>query len=379
MAMLKRIMLKGFKSIREMDLELRSLNVLIGANGAGKSNLISFFGMLREMTTASGCMQSFVMSSGGAQSLLYYGPRVTPQIEARLEFEVADDPAWRYTYQFILSHVAGDSPTWGDKLVFAEETISLHDNPAEEPKILSLGGGHEESRLIELYWSGHPMAIAVFELLKGCRLYHFHDTRIPKGIQSDIDLLCCELWSDGSNLGSFLYHLKNQPSSVAYQRIVRTIRLIAPFFQDFVLEPSGHDGKSFELDWRDKDSGQVLEPQQLSDGTLRAMCLITLLLQPERELPGLIIVDEPELGLHPYALNLVASLFKSASHHAQVLVSTQSSPFLDQFEPEDVIILDREGRESVFHRADPAVLESWLEEYSLGEVWEKNIIGGRPH
>lgn len=120
-------------------------------------------------------------------------------------------------------------------------------------------------------------------------------------------------------------------------------------------------------------------PHQLSDGTLRAMCLVTLLMQPEDELPDLIVVDEPELGLHPYALNVVASLFKKVSHHTQVVISTQSSSFLDNFGAEDVIVVNREGKESLFTRLDPEKLEGWLEEYSLGEVWEKNVIGGGPH
>ena len=91
-------------------------------------------------------------------------------------------------------------------------------------------------------------------------------------------------------------------------------------------------------------------PHQLSDGTLRAICLITLLLQPENELAGLIVVDEPELGLHPYALNVIASLFKKASHHTQVLIATQSSSFFDNFDPEDVVVVNREGKESKFER-----------------------------
>jgi predicted ATPase len=179
LARLRRVILNGFKSIKAMDLELRSLNVLIGANGAGKSNLVSFFKMLHEMM--AGRLQHYVGTTGRAQSLLHFGPKVTPQMEAQLE------------------------------------------------------------------------------------------------------------------------------------------------------------------------------------------------------LPALIIVDEPALGLHPYALNVIAALFRKASHHTQVLVSTQSTSFLDQFDPEDVIVVNREGKESQFTRPDPARLEAWLDEYSLGEVWEKNVIGGGPH
>ena len=155
--------------------------------------------------------------------------------------------------------------------------------------------------------------------------------------------------------------------------------MIAPFFDDFDLAPSAENGRDIILNWRHVESSQVFGPHQLSDGTLRAICLVTLLLQPEDELPGLIVVDEPELGLHPYALNIIASLFNKASHHAQVLVSTQSSSFLDNFTPEDIVVVGRNDKESTFRRLDAAELEAWLDEYSLGEIWEKNVIQGGPH
>jgi predicted ATPase len=109
------------------------------------------------------------------------------------------------------------------------------------------------------------------------------------------------------------------------------------------------------------------------------MCLATLLLQLEDELPEVIVVDEPELGLHPYALNVMAALFSKAALHMQILISTQSSSFLDNSDPEYVIAVNREGKESQFKRLNPTELDTWLNEYSLGEVWEKNIIGGGPH
>ena len=169
------------------------------------------------------------------------------------------------------------------------------------------------------------------------------------------------------NLAAFLLRLHEQ-NKLVYQRIVATIRLIAPFFDDFDLEPAGLNKKDIILNWRDTGSDQVFGPHQLSDGTLRAICLVTLLMQPEDQMPDLIIVDEPELGLHPYALNMVAALFKKASHHTQVLISTQSSAFLDNFDPEDVIVVSREGKESQFTRPDAEKLEAWLK----NTVWEKS-------
>jgi len=183
---------------------------------------------------------------------------------------------------------------------------------------------------------------------------------------------------DAANLAAVLHSLKSHNETV-YRRIVATIRQVAPYFDDFDLEPTGTGEKDIILNWRHRQSDLVFGPHQLSDGTLRAVCLISLLLQPEDALPYLIVVDEPELGLHPYALNVIASLFQAASHHTQVLVSTQSSTFLDSFDPEDIVVVERDGDASTFSRPDAEKLNNWLEEYSLGEVWEKNVIGGGPH
>lgn len=183
---------------------------------------------------------------------------------------------------------------------------------------------------------------------------------------------------DAANLAAILYRLRNDDQH-AYRRIVATIRQVAPFFDDFNLEPTGVNGKEIILNWRHRKSDLIFGPHQLSDGTLRAICLISLLMLPDDELPYLIVVDEPELGLHPYALNVVAALFQTASHHTQVLVSTQSSSFLDSFNPEDIVIVARDGEGTTFERPDPDKLKEWLDEYTLGEVWEKNVIGGGPH
>jgi predicted ATPase len=367
--MLRRVILNGFKSIKTMDIELRGLNVLIGANGAGKSNLVSFFKMLNEMM--AGRLQEYIGTSGRAHSLLHFGPKVTPQIMASLEFEVENGTD---TYTMRLFHAAGDT------LVFAEETLSFLQTGYSSPKTVLLGSGHQETRIGESADGGEKTARVFRNLLNHCRVYHFHDTSSTARVRQ-YSYIGDSRWlmPDAGNLPALLYRLRNENNGSAYQSIVRTIRLIAPFFDDFDLEPTGYNKQEIALNWREKGSDQVFGPHQLSDGTLRAICLVTLLLQPEEELPDLIIVDEPELGLHPYALNLIAALFGKASHHTQVLISTQSSTFLSNFDPEDVIVANREGMESQFTRLNPIKLEAWLEEYNLGEVWEKNVIGGGPH
>jgi predicted ATPase len=369
MAILKKIALRGFKSIRDMTLELGPLNILIGANGAGKSNLVLFFKMLNEMM--GGRLQQFIGTSGRAQSLLHFGPKITPQIEATLTFntENATD-----TYHIRLFHAAGDA------LVFAEETLRFQQVGYPRPKELSLGAGHQETLVGDEADQGDATAKVFRRLLNNCRVYHFHDTSPTSHVRQYCYVGDSRwLMPDAGNLAAVLYRLRTQNGGAAYSRIVKTIRTIAPFLDDFDLAPSVENGQDIILNWRHVQSSQVFGPHQLSDGTLRAMCLVALLLQPEDELPDLIVVDEPELGLHPYALNVVASLFKKASHHAQMLISTQSSAFLDSFAPEDVVVVGRNDRESTFQRLDAEQLKTWLEEYSLGEIWEKNVIQGGPH
>ncbi|TAF04102.1 MAG: DUF2813 domain-containing protein, partial [Nostocales cyanobacterium] len=330
--MLQRVILNGFKSIKTMDLELRPLNILIGANGAGKSNLISFFKMLNEMM--AGRLQQYIGISGYAQSLLHFGAKITPQIEARLKFKFRDG---HYIYNLRLFHAAGDT------LIFAEETLTLEDmiswgNGELFPTEDSLGAGHQETKINEASEGGMQTSQVIKFLLNRCRVYHFHDTSSTAAVRQS----CYvgdnhSLMPDAGNLAALLLRFR-EDHNIAYQRIVKTIRLIAPFFDDFDLVPRGNN---VILNWREKGSDQVFGSHQFSDGTLRAICLITLLLQPEDELPKLIIVDEPELGLHPYALNIIAAIFGKASYHTQILISTQSTSFLDNFNPEDVITVDR--------------------------------------
>jgi predicted ATPase len=368
---LRRVMIKGFKSIRDIDLELRRLNVFIGSNGAGKSNLVSFFNMLKEMM--GGRLQQYIAVVGRAHSLLHYGPKITPQLEARLEFE---RPTGLSAYEFTLGYAAGDTLYFVDEAIRSARTASTRGSEG-----IGLGGGHLESQIVSEAGRKEGEAIVIWGLIdEFWRVFHFHDTSATARVRQ-YGYIGDNRWlmPDGGNLAAFLYRLQNQDQGVAYRRIVNTIRMIAPFFDDFALQPTGPNGREIILNWRDKELDQIFGPHQLSDGTLRAMCLVALLLQPQLELPQLIIVDEPELGLHPYALSVIASLFKKVSHNAQVLISTQSSTFLDNFDPVDVIVVDREGKESVFRRPDPVALEAWLEEYSLGEVWEKNVIGGGPH
>jgi predicted ATPase len=182
---------------------------------------------------------------------------------------------------------------------------------------------------------------------------------------------------DGANLAAFLYLLKEKHSS-EYDLIRATVQLVAPFFDDFLLRPDPLNEETIRLAWKHKSSDQYFNASALSDGSLRFILLAALFLQPQKYLPSIVLVDEPELGLHPYAIGLLASLVRQVSARAQVIVSTQSPLLLDYFEPEEVLVAQRDGGGTILTRLESAPLKDWLSDYSLGQLWEKNEIGGRP-
>lgn len=354
---IEKLSIHGFKSIRELNnLSLNNLNVLIGANGAGKSNFISFFRLLARLM--AGELNYYVAKSGGPDAFLHYGRKRTPQMAAEMYFG-------NNGYKLVLE------PTQSNSLIFAKEAFYWNvrgDFP--------LGSGHAETKS----GSGIQRAIASYVVpsVKSWIVYHFHDTSESAPMKQP-----CALndngWlrPDGANLAAYLYRLREQfPEH--YRRIVDTVRLVAPFFSDFQLRPNPLDPNSIQLEWNEKGSDFPFLGYQLSDGSLRFICLATVLLQPDELMPSTILFDEPELGLHPYAIELLASVMQQTAMMHQVIVSTQSVELLNHFEPKDVIVVDRENDQSTFTRLDPDKLSVWLEEYSLGELWKLNVFGGRP-
>jgi predicted ATPase len=360
MPSLSKLTIKGFKSIRELDgLDLRRLNVLIGANGAGKSNFISFFRLLHELI--EGRLRLHVGKQGGPDALLHYGRRATPQLEVELYFS-------DFGYLFTLT------PTTRNEFIFADERVCS----GAEPNLVwqELGEGQPESQIPEHVQRKDLLIEFISGVIKSWRIYHFHDTSeqaAVKQIRAINDNLF--LRSDASNLAAFLYRLR-QEDPATYSRIRSMVRLVMPSFDDFVLRPTEHNANFIALEWREHGSDYPFTAHQLSDGTLRFICLATLLLQPH--IPYTVLIDEPELGLHPYALNVFASLLRSASARTQLIIATQSVPLVDMLELEDLIVVERAGGQSTFKRLATEDFKEWLEEYSLGELWMKNVLGGRP-
>lgn len=366
---LVRLRLKGFKSIADMELDFASLNVLIGANGSGKSNLIAFFRMLSYMLSPpSGALQRYIGENGYAGAILHDGPKKTREIEAELALETRQG---ENDYGFRLFHAAADT------LIFAEERCRFsRTGRPPNPRWLSFDAGHREAALLDRKQDPVLKTRAtIAALLRGFVVYHFHDTSKEARIKGHWDVMDGTfLKHDAANLAPFLLRMRTvYPDH--YRLIVETMRQLAPFFDDFVLEETG--GRVM-LQWREAESDAVFSAHQASDGTLRAMALVTALLQPPDTLPALIIIDEPELGLHPYAIATIGGLIGAIAESRQVLIATQSPQLLDQFDPSDVIVCEREGRATTYRRLDADRLAAWLDEYTLSELWHKNVLGGRP-
>jgi predicted ATPase len=361
MSSLDKLTIKGFKSIRGLeDFKLGKLNVFIGGNGAGKSNLISFFEMLSSMMVEDG-LKKFI--AGNANNFLFGGPKETKEIYIHLVLG-------ENGYEFSLA------PTQEGHFLINDE--KRHYYPHDTTR--NFGSGNLNPRLIyDKDNSGlHSLKGAsryTYDAIKSWQIYHFHDTSKTAGMrQYEIIQDKKYLRSDASNIAPFLLHLKNDYSKV-YGEILNAIRIVMPYFEDFDMDLDESVGKQkINLTWFQKGSDYPMQPYHLSDGSIRFICLATALLQPKP--PSTIIIDEPELGLHPQAISILAELIEVASQNTQVIIATQSPMLIDQFAIEDIIVTNRVDGASTFTRLDTQDFEAWLEDYSVGELWTKNIIPG---
>lgn len=366
MSKIKSITIKGFKSIQQLDnFKPTNLNILIGANGAGKSNFIGFFRFLSWIVNAGERFPTHVSQLGGGSNILFDGPEITKEITGHLQIDTNNG---LNEYSFRLVHAPAE-----DTLIFTDERIRFTRTASKEPNWITFGAGHRESKLPE--HRDNKTALVINNLLQRITVYQFHNTTLSSQIRSKWRTNDGRwLKENGANLGSFLYRLRDQ-KPMHYQRIVRLVRQALPFFHDFILD---EEYGSVLLRWKEKESNKTFDVSQASDGMLRFMGLVALLAQPAEDLPDVMFIDEPELGLHPAAISLLAALIKSAATHSQIFISTQSDNLVDEFDAEHIIVVERQRRSSTFKRLEAKKLVGWLEEYRLGELWAQNVFGGRP-
>lgn len=356
MRTLRKVKIEGFKSIESAELMLGDLNVVIGANGSGKSNLIGVFRLLERVLSHN--LQVYVASE--PDRLLHHGRKKTAALSLDFAF---------------------DQNSYGFKLKAAQDAMIFEYEKVDYSGYWSYGEpiavGHKESKLEEAAKSYHnKIPQYVFPKVRNLVVYHFHDTSDTSPAKQACDLSDNRAFRpDAANLPAYLYWLQEK-HPVQFRHIEEHIRLVAPFFDRFELAPSRLNDKKIKLEWRQKGSDAYFDAYSLSDGTIRFICLATLLLQPSP--PALILLDEPELGLHPFAIRILAEMIEATSKRVQVILATQSVTLLNNFEPKDVIVAENDGLKTSFNRLDEEKLKHWLEEFSIGELWEKNVLGGRP-
>ena len=356
--MLFRAEIKGYKSIRDISLDLGRINLIIGSNGVGKSNFIAAFRLVKDIYNKN--LQQAVIQEGGASRILHFGRKVTGQITLSLHLGYDQDPEARNRYSVDLGET-------DDKLFIARTTTAFYN-----------GQWHEQVRETSKWESSFQydrsgQAYYVSPMIDSLDVFHFHDT----GAKSPLKQTCyisdnARLRPDGANLPAMLYLLKmKHPSLLA--DIEAMVSTVYPLFSRFVLEPENLSPDYIKLHWNQVGSDYLFNAGQLSDGTLRFIALAALLMHPD--LSGTVIIDEPELGLHPNAISILSSLIKKAAGKAQVIASTQSVDLINNFTPEDILVAFRKENATEFKRLSSADLGHWMDEYTLGEMWIKNVFG----
>lgn len=363
--MIEQVVIRNYKSIRELSLKLNKINIFIGSNGVGKTNFISFFELVSKLYYQR--LGSYTLEKGGIDNILYFGRKHSENLYGLLNFDNTN----AFFFNIIPSQSnKGIIDYTGD---YYNSRNKENINYNEDWNKRNWDNSVEESDLINRKeWRAQYLK----NYLSSFIVYHFHDT----SNSSPMKMLCnisdnIVLKTNGSNIAAYLYFISlKHPKS--FNKIEAVIHSIAPYFERFDLKPDRNNEQQIKLEWVEKGSDMYMDGHSFSDGTLRFIALTTLLLQPNP--PKVIIIDEPELGLHPFAINIVAEMIKSASIESQIITSTQSTNFVNNFELEDIIVVDREENQSVFKHLDKEELNTWLEDYTIGDIWEKNIIGGQP-
>ena len=308
----------------------------------------------------------YVEMSGTSNALLHYGTKKTPVMSGEIKFS---DSKSIDTYSFSLSNATPD------RLIITEERIVWHRKGEVKPYEVTLEPVFKESALAE---SDNPVAKTIFQMLSYCKVYQFHDSSVEGPLRQVCPVETTNyLQSHGNNLPSFLLFLRENYKD-SYNRIVDYVRDVVPQFQDFYLEPNN---RFISLRWMDNSATDYrFNAYQFSDGSIRFIALATLLLQPPQTMPNVIILDEPELGLHPYAITQLAEMIKDASIHAQIIIATQSKDLVDHFDIDNisVIEMDKETQSTTVTHLSDEEYHLWLQRYTISELWDKNIIGGRP-
>ena len=396
------VRIRGFRSLADIELSgLPQAAVLIGANGSGKSNFIRFFELLNWML-GSARLVEFIERQGGADDQLFGGNRRTPRLESEIVLRTAGG---RSDYRFALTYAHHD------RFFFTEECFRFkRDGPQDgsqtEAQWHKLGDGQREAKIVReaqvrdvidlstittwgterpdstMHGIKHSIvaraeaSAEIVDLLGNCAIYQFHDTSDSSNFKQRWDVEDNNyLRNHGGNLAAVLYRLE-QEDLRRYEVICRHIGRILPGFDRFVLDESY--GKVL-LRWQAKGTDKTFGAHLTSDGSLRFFALVTLLNLPPEMLPGVLLLDEPELGLHPAAITLIGGMIKALAEERQIIVATQSPLLVDAFDLDEIFVLDLQDGRTEIRKLDPDKYQQWLDDsFTPGQLWQKNLLGGRP-
>ena len=366
------IRIRGFRSLADVQLlALPGAALLIGPNGGGKSNLFQFFEMLGWMLR-SRKLAEYVAQQGGGDDQLFGGNRETPRLQAEISIRTEQG---LNDYRIVLAHAHPD------RLIITEEGYRFsRANIGTTASWMYLASGGEESGLPEAAAryddSASRTARVILHLLQNCVTFQFHDTSDHSGMKMRWDIHDNNyLRSDGGNLAAILYRLQREDPQ-RYGSICENIARILPVFEGFAIEESyGY----VLLRWKAKGLDKTIGAHMTSDGSLRFFALMTLLSLPSQMLPDVILLDEPELGLHPSAIGLIGSMMESRSADHQIIVATQSPLLVNCFTLDNTFVVEARDGKTTIRRVNPGDHKDWTDDgYSSGELWLMNALGGRP-
>ncbi len=371
---LESVRIRGFRSLADVELSnLGAASVLIGSNGSGKSNFMRFFELLSWMLR-SRALGEFVQRHGGADDQLFGGNGVTPRMEAEVALRTE---AGRNDYRFTLTHAHPD------RFIFTEEAFRFsQQSRAREARWQHLGSGHREAGIVDAaHASSSPdidptTARVIVHLLRNCAVYQFHDTSDKSSFKKRWEVEDNDrLRTHGGNLAAVLHRLEEEDVR-RFELVCRHIARVLPVFDRFQIDESY--GRVM-LRWKAKGREKTFGAHLTSDGSLRFFALVTLLNLPREMLPNVLFLDEPELGLHPVAIALIGNMIKALAREVQIIVATQSPLLVDVFDLDEIVVLDLQDGRTTFRRLDTGAYRHWLDEsFTPGELWQKNLLGGRP-
>ena len=371
--LIESVHIKGFRSLADVEITgLPQAAVLIGANGSGKSNFIRFFEMLSWMLR-SRHLGEFIERQGGADDQLFGGRKVRASIDAEVTVRAE---ASQYDYQFTLTHAHPD------RFLFTKERWRFRRGDSSAlGSWRDLRGGHSEAKIVESAQDSQSVDVnpktarVIVHLLRNCAVYQFHDTSDGSNFKIRWDAEDNHyLRTHGGNLAAVLLRLEREDIQ-RFETICRYIGRVLPAFDRFQIEESY--GKVL-LRWKAKGTDKTFGAHLTSDGSLRFFALVTLLNLPSEMLPDVMLLDEPELGLHPAAIALIGDMIKALANDRQIVAATQSPLLVDTFGLGEIIVLELQDERTKARRLDEAEYRQWLEEYTTGELWQKNLLGGRP-